>query len=234
MSRFTDNWTAEGIREIISHLDEVTGMKGVECPIELAGMGRVLGTYSPSENSFCFNRSFFNSPETPETAVIHVIRHEYAHYVQIKANLIRFTGDPEETFHGGDFAWVSHHLGIPALRSMNVKKYGEDSADTILRLCHADDIRDAEAWKTFAKWKAVPISAGATRDIMRDLRRENRYYEIGDVVMHPDYGFGHVTDSAIFGTVSQKVEVTFENGNRQVFFTYELYRMVDGVLICCA
>ncbi len=237
MSTLTNNWTEDKIRGIIRKLDEKTGLHGASLPIKLASRGTALGYYQYSgEKQFGFKPKFLNDPNTKESEVIDVIRHEYAHYYVDAARLDHYIGhSARETAHGADWKWACKMVGADPTRLHNPSIFKDKnwSIDEANAAYNASDINDFDIIPFLNKWDRVPIDAkAAAKTITRIKERDpNTYYEIGNEVIHPKRGFGIVKDTIPFSYWTQKILVRFEDQTDGVFESKDLCKIVDGVAI---
>ena len=79
-------WTEERIREELRRMDRITGLHGAELPITFTRNHRCLGSFYVEERKFAFSLYWFDDPEWPEAEARDIIRHEYAHYMNLERN----------------------------------------------------------------------------------------------------------------------------------------------------
>lgn len=80
-------WTVEDIRSEMARLDGITGLHGAELPIRLGNAARTLGQFyacGGKASGFRFSRKYVEDPEFPVEETLDLIRHEYAHYMDLE------------------------------------------------------------------------------------------------------------------------------------------------------
>ena len=103
------NWTAKVIREEFARLDAMTGLKGRELPIYFfyrryaPEAGFILEGDQPV--AFVFNKNVYDSRKTEDRLLMAVVRHEYAHYMDLMRN------GPTEDVHGEAWAACCQEVG---------------------------------------------------------------------------------------------------------------------------
>jgi len=76
-------WNEKEIREEMQRLDKITGKSGSELPIYFDNSQRKLGCFWPKEMEFTFSNYYFKDDEWSIECALDVIRHEYAHYLDV-------------------------------------------------------------------------------------------------------------------------------------------------------
>lgn len=120
-------WTEERIREELRRMDEITGLHGAELPITYNRNHKCLGSFYFEERKFAFSLYWFDNPNWAEEATRDVIRHEYAHYMNLERNGLKNHGPEWEAccrevgatpcprFMSIDWFFEFHKLnGVPA------------------------------------------------------------------------------------------------------------------------
>lgn len=238
MSTITKEWNEEKIRWIIANLDKKTGLHGAEIPIVIANHAGALGCYQyRGEEKFWFKPAFINDDNTPESAVIDLIRHEYGHYYVHAARLERFVGHSKrETSHGKDWKWACKMIGAIPERcydpaSFKGRNWSVEEADAAYK---ADDVVEFDILSFVNKWNQVPIldEEFATKMLAQlKERHPNAYYEVGDEVYHPQRGYGIVKETIPCNYWTQKMHVQFEDRTDGVFTARMICKIVDGVAV---
>lgn len=237
MSTFTKNWSVEKIRAIIRKLDEKTGLRGADLPIDFSCYGWFLGLYHCGESKgFSFNRKFFDDPHTMEAEVLDIIRHEYGHFYCEAANLAKYIGHSNRgTSHGDDWKWACKMVGADPTRCHNADIFSSKNwtAKEALAAYNAEDVEKFDILAFLAKWDQVPVAAETAEKLLNRIkvRNPNAFYEIGDEVLHPRIGFGVVQDAIPYDRWTQKIHVHFENNTDGVFIAKDLCKVVDGKVI---
>ena len=238
MSSITKEWDEIKIRWIIRNLDEKTGLKGAEIPIVLANHAGALGCYQfVNGESFWFKPTFINSDDTPEAAVVDLIRHEYAHYYVHAVRLDKYIGHSKrETSHGKDWKWACKMVGAIPERCYNPKSF-QDTNWTIKEAESAYRATDVAAFdiNTFInKWGQVPAldKEFATKMLNRIKEyHHDAYYEVGDQVFHSQHGHGIVLETIPCNYWTQKIYVKFDDHTDGVFTAKAICKIVDGIAI---
>ena len=239
MSVLTEKWTEDKIRYIIRKLDEKTGLNGLALPIRFTrGMCRLgyFRYYPEDKNEFGFSLTFLNDPETPESAAVDLIRHEYAHYYVKASRLHRYYNSFSYRHgHGSDWTWACKLVkAVP--NAIYVKSDFADKVWTPEEAQDAYDGKDIPSFKILSyleKWDQAPIDPDNAVKYLSSLKQHNpdAYYEAGDEVLHPKRGFGIVRDAVPFDYNIQKVYICFEDKSDGIFSTRDICKMVDGVAI---
>jgi hypothetical protein len=70
------------IKQWLRELDDSTGFDTSQIPVLLTDSDSYIGAYccDPSCESFCFSHKYF-SDQAPESAMKHIVKHEYAHFL---------------------------------------------------------------------------------------------------------------------------------------------------------
>ncbi len=237
MSTLTQSWSEDKIRLIIRHLDQKTGLNGASLPIKLSLKGNHLGRYVYSdEGYFNFNRVFFDNPQTKESEVINTIRHEYAHYYEDIADLLKYVDHTQiAESHGKGWSWACKKVGalpyiVHDLRSQHYKDLSEEEAQS---LYNADDVEAFDILSFIKKWNQVPIDRDTTEKYLNCVRKAHPdwFHDIGDEVFHIKNGFGIIKDIVYNEQWIQKADVLFEDNKSRVFTTSVLCKVVDGKII---
>ena len=83
-------WTKEMIQAELQRLDGITGLKGAQLPIELKAQRGVLGSFRHTKAGvplqFVFSTYYLDDPEFSRSQAYDLIRHEYAHYMDLALN----------------------------------------------------------------------------------------------------------------------------------------------------
>lgn len=162
MSSITKEWDENKIRMIIRNLDKKTGLNGAQIPIILGNHAGAIGCYRYfGEEQFWFRPSFLNDDNTPEAAVIDVIRHEYAHYYVRVANLARYIGHSRrETSHGKDWKWACKMVGAIPERCYDPESFADKnwSAEEAEAAYNAEDVVEFDILSFINIWNRVPAS----------------------------------------------------------------------------
>ena len=238
MSSITKKWDVDKIRSIIRNLDNKTGLNGAEIPIVLANHAGALGCYQyAGEEKFWFKPAFINNDDTPEAAVVDLIRHEYAHYYVRAARLDRCIGHSKrETSHGKDWKWACKMVGaIPSRcydpRSFKMTYWTAEEAEAAYR---GDDIEPFPILSFINKWGQVPaMDKDFAATMINRIKEEhpNAYYEIGDQVFHPQHGYGTVLETIPCNYWTQKMYVKFDDHSEGVFTAKAICKMVNGLAV---
>lgn len=238
MSTITKEWDENKIRWIIDNIDKKTGLHGAEIRIVLANHAGALGCYQfVGEEVFWFKPSFINNDDTPEAAVIDLIRHEYAHYYVHAANLKRFIGHSKrETSHGKDWRWACKMVGAIPTRCYDPADFKDiswslDDAEAAYR---ATDIHPFDILAFVNKWHQAPILDEEFAVKMLKRLKDNHpesFYEVGDKVFHPQRGNGIVVETIPCNYWTQKMHVQFEDSSSGVFTAKGISKIVNGVAI---
>lgn len=235
MSTITKNWSIDKIRYIISKLDEKTGLNGASLPIAFNSSGWFLGHYRYVEpKAFGFNRKFFNDPNTKESEVIDIIRHEYAHYYVDVANLEFYVGHSRrEISHGSDWKWACAMVGAEPTRCHNVAAFIDKdwSFSDAISAYNAEDVTAFDIRSFIERWDQVPLDSETAIKTLECIKKynPNTYYETGDEILHPKKGFGTVVDAIAHNHRTQKIYVRFENGEENTFFAQDIAKIVNGI-----
>ena len=237
MSTLTKTWTAEKIRAIIRKLDEKTGLNGASLPIKLENHGNALGYYRYfGEKQFGFKPKYLNNPNTKESEVIDVIRHEYAHYyVDVTGISKYFTRKGSSKGHNIDWKWACKMVGANP-NSYHQSEYFSDknwNTNEALAAYNADDISAFDILTFIKRWDQVPLDTDITSLYFSKIRERNPdfYYERNDEVFHIERGFGVVLDTIPYGSCSQSLYIQFEDKTEGIFNTKEVCKISDGVII---
>lgn len=108
-------WDKERIRKELRRLDRITGFDGASLPILFENCRSHLGIFYSKDAvhgmHFRFSNPWFQNPDWPVEAAIDVIRHEYAHYLDLMqyGNL----------GHGRTWKSCCHQIGANPLRCYN-------------------------------------------------------------------------------------------------------------------
>ncbi len=80
-------WSKEAIRAELQKLDRITGLKGAELTVKLYAAPEPLGYFAykdPARMTFGFSATRFEDPHFTEAEALDVIRHEYAHFMEVR------------------------------------------------------------------------------------------------------------------------------------------------------
>lgn len=103
-------WTEETIREEMRRLDAVTGLKGSEVPIVFGYARQTLGLFQYTREGkpalFRFSRHFLDDPNFSHAQALDLIRHEYAHYMNLMRN-----GREHGSGHGENWKQCCREIG---------------------------------------------------------------------------------------------------------------------------
>lgn len=130
-------WTKEKIREEMIRLDRITNLKGSELPVTFNKAKRTLGSFNyishngTEEMYFKFSHQFYQDPEVPDYLKIDVIRHEYAHYM----DLILFGNFS----HGVTWKYCCGEVGAMPVRFADVQRIKRKERDRKKLLLHYDE-----------------------------------------------------------------------------------------------
>ena len=240
MSHYTKKWTKGLIREVISYLDEKTGLYGAEYPIRL-GMSdwrNRLGYFrygSPGEGEFFFNTDYFNRDWFREEDAIETIRHEYAHYYVWATGMERWIpNEKNRKHHGAPWKYACQMVG-----STGISKYhdGREELPDISReeATHrylAMDVEGCDILRHLEKWDCPYLKEGqkeAMNRFLRALKGPNLFFEAPCSAVHPEHGFGVVLETYP-SKGEQKIYIVYANGKKEVTTGDQLFPLVDGVV----
>lgn len=238
MSSITKEWDEIKIQWVIRNLDRKTGLNGAEIPIVLANHAGALGCYQfVNGEKFWFKPSFIYNSDTPEAAVVDLIRHEYAHYYVHAAQLDKYIGHSKrETSHGKDWKWACKMVGAIPERCYDPKSlkginWTIEEAEAAYR---ATDVVSFDIIKFINKWGQVPVLDKELAKKMLNRLKEHHpdaYYEVGDRIYHPQLGQGIVMETIPCNYWTQKIHVKFDDLTDRVFTAKAICKMVDGIAI---
>ena len=80
-------WTKKMIQSELQRLDGITGLKGARLPIHITAEKRTLGSFQHTKDGeplrFSFSTYYLDDPEFSRAQAYDLIRHEYAHYMDV-------------------------------------------------------------------------------------------------------------------------------------------------------
>jgi len=136
-------WPEERIREELRRLDQKTGLHGAELPITYNRNHKCLASFYAGERKFAFSLCWFDNPDWAEEAARDIIRHEYAHYMNLERNGLKNHGPeweaccrevgatPSPHYMSVDWFFKFYQLNGMPVRRKTVGKMpeGEDSSE---------------------------------------------------------------------------------------------------------
>lgn len=103
-------WTEDAIREELRRLDAVTGLHGADLPISFGYARQTLGVFQFTRDGqplrFRFSKYFLDDPHFTQQEAVDLIRHEYAHYMQLMRG-----GPNAEPPHGDGWKQCCREIG---------------------------------------------------------------------------------------------------------------------------
>ncbi len=238
MSSITAEWDENKIRRIIASLDKKTGLHAADIPIVLANHAGALGCYQFKDGEkFWFKPAFLNNDDTPEAAIVDLIRHEVAHYYVRVARLDKYIGHSKrETSHGKDWRWACKMVGAIPSRCYDPADFKDVkwTLEEAEAAYNADDVIEFDILAFINKWNQVPtLDKVYAAKMLRGIkeRNPNAYYEIGDQVFHPQRGKGIVLETIPCNYWTQKMYVQFEDHTDGVFTAKAICKVVNGVVL---
>ncbi|MBQ8589902.1 MAG: hypothetical protein IJ486_05555 [Firmicutes bacterium] len=240
MSHYTKEWEVNDIREVISFLDEKTGLYGADYPIRLGKTGREnrLGYFRygpPGEGMFCFNRDYMNSDWFREEDAIDLIRHEYAHYYVWATGIERWIpNERNRVHHGAPWKYACQMVGATG-KSKYYSDYEQKpdiSREEAIHRYLAIDVEECDILRHLEKWDCPylkPEVKESMNRFLRGLAGPNMFFDAPCCAVHMEHGFGVVLETYP-SKDGQKIYIVYETGKKEVTTADQLFKMVDGVI----
>lgn len=138
-------WTIERIREEIARLDEMTGLNGRSLDITIGNAKYTLGSFhfiGTKPTGFRFSAYFFERDDFSESEALNLIRHEYAHYMDLVLN-----GNAGDRVHGESWKACCRRIGARPTRC-----FSEVRNQSILRHENAQKMAREETQRAVARF----------------------------------------------------------------------------------